>query len=163
MRNRLVITIALGVLLAVMTAGVVGAQGLGGGNGVSVDVPGGGSAGTGQVLPACANGTDDDGDGIVDLADPGCAGNPLDGDETDAAPAPEPPVVGEVIPDEEGDAPEEPAEENDPAADDDPGTRTAAASSRSPTRRTPSATRATTGQGQRQGQGQEGRQGLRRR
>jgi hypothetical protein len=33
-------------------------------------------------LPACSNGADDDGDGLTDLADPGCSG-PLDNDESD--------------------------------------------------------------------------------
>lgn len=32
----------------------------------------------------CANGVDDDGDGLVDTQDPGCSGNPYDGSEGDA-------------------------------------------------------------------------------
>src|SRR5215213_7818865 len=83
MRNRLVISLALGVLVAVLAAGVVGAQGLTD-KGVSVDL-GGGSSVTGEVLPACSNLRDDDGDGLVDLGDSGCS-NPLDQDETNAAP-----------------------------------------------------------------------------
>ena len=81
MRNRLVITMVLGTLLAVLAAGAVGAQS----TGVSVDLPGGGNIDPGQALPACSNLSDDDGDGAVDLGDPGCA-NPLDGDETNSAP-----------------------------------------------------------------------------
>ena len=83
MRNRLVISIVLGLLLAITAAGAVGAQS----NGVSVDLPGGGNIDPGQVLPACSNLRDDDGDGAVDLGDPGCS-NPLDGDETNAATPP---------------------------------------------------------------------------
>ena len=83
MRNRLVISLALGVLVAVFAAGVVGAQSTA--KGVSVDLPGGSTVSTDQVLPACSNLRDDDGDGLVDLGDAGCS-NPLDGDETNAAP-----------------------------------------------------------------------------
>jgi hypothetical protein len=76
MRNRLLITLALGVLGAVLVAGVVSAQvNLGTGD-VSVDVPD-------VNLPVCSNGKDDDGDGLVDLADPGCAGNPTGSSEVD--------------------------------------------------------------------------------
>ncbi|HVD87175.1 MAG TPA: lytic murein transglycosylase [Solirubrobacterales bacterium] len=39
--------------------------------------------------PACANGLDDDGDGLVDTADPGCE-SPEDSDESTPAPAPAP-------------------------------------------------------------------------
>jgi transglycosylase-like protein with SLT domain len=39
--------------------------------------------------PACANGLDDDKDGLVDTEDPGCE-SPQDEDETDPAPAPTP-------------------------------------------------------------------------
>jgi hypothetical protein len=33
-------------------------------------------------LPACANGVDDEGDGLVDLSDDGCDGDPLRADES---------------------------------------------------------------------------------
>ncbi len=95
MKNRLLITLALGVLGAILVAGVVSAQGkdgiLGvGEDGVSVNLPKGGDLPVvGEVLPACSNGKDDDGDGAVDSADPGCA-NPADADETDP-PSPEEP------------------------------------------------------------------------
>lgn len=77
MRNRLVISLALGVLVAVLAVGTVAAQ-----NGdVSVDLPTGTTTDA-AALPACSNGLDDDGDGIVDIADPGCD-NPQDVDEVD--------------------------------------------------------------------------------
>ena len=88
MSNRLVIALALGVLVAVLGAGAVSAQVNVNGNGVTVDVPGVGEVGTEGVL-ACANGADDDGDGLQDMADPGCYG-PADGDETDTAAADHP-------------------------------------------------------------------------
>ena len=79
MRNRLVISLALGVLVAVLAAGVSA------GKGVSVNLPGGSSVDTDQVLPACSNLRDDDGDGLVDLGDSGCS-SPVDGDESNPAP-----------------------------------------------------------------------------
>ena len=81
MRNRLVITLVLGTLLAVVAAGAVSAQS----NDVSVNLPGGGTVDAGQALPACSNLADDDGDGAVDLGDPGCS-SPLDNDESNPAP-----------------------------------------------------------------------------
>jgi len=83
MRNRLVISIVLGALLALGAAGAVGAQQ----SDVSVDLPGGSSVDPGSAVPACSNLGDDDGDGAVDMADPGCS-SPLDGDEGGAAPPP---------------------------------------------------------------------------
>jgi Transglycosylase SLT domain/Peptidase family M23 len=81
MRNRLVITLVLGALLAVLAAGAVGAQQ----SSVSVDLPGGTTVDSGEALPACSNLDDDDGDGLVDMNDPGCS-NPLDADEADSTP-----------------------------------------------------------------------------
>ena len=43
-----------------------------------------------QQLSACSNKQDDDGDGLVDMADPGCS-DPSDGDESNPAPPPPPP------------------------------------------------------------------------
>jgi hypothetical protein len=43
--------------------------------------------------PACSDGIDNDGDGLTDLADPGCA-NASDTDETDPSPPPPPPPGG---------------------------------------------------------------------
>ena len=92
MSKRLVIALALGVLAAVLGAGAVGAQT----NGVTVDVPGVGQVGTNGVL-ACANGADDDGDGLQDMSDPGCA-SPADGDESNAAPTAPPSTTTPTTP-----------------------------------------------------------------
>ena len=51
-------------------------------------------------LPACSNGVDDDGDGLIDWdptnGDPGCT-TPLDTDETDPPPPPPPPGVENTL------------------------------------------------------------------
>ncbi len=87
MMNRFSITLALGVLLAVLTAGAVSAQvNIGNGGSVTVQVPGGPTVSTPQILPDCGNGADDDGDGYVDTGDAGCT-SATDGDEYNA-PAP---------------------------------------------------------------------------
>jgi len=95
MRNRLVITLALGLLAAVVAAGAVSAQSSKvlevGGTDISINLPGELPI-LNEALPACSNLIDDDGDGLVDLGDPDCDG-PLDNDEAGAAPAPEPPAV----------------------------------------------------------------------
>src|SRR5215211_4433742 len=85
MKKRLLLILALSVLAAA-TVGTVTAQSadlLGSGSGdVSVDLPGGsGLPDVTGSLPVCSNLSDDDGDGAVDLADPGCSG-PTDGDES---------------------------------------------------------------------------------
>jgi hypothetical protein len=99
MTNRFLITVALAILGAVMAAGAVSAQSsvLGsGGSDVSINLPNGGDLPVvGDNLPACSNGSDDDGDGTVDLQDPGCAGNPQGTDEGAADPAPAPPAGGD--------------------------------------------------------------------
>jgi len=118
MRNRLVISLALGVLVAVLAAGVVGAQGVSG-KGVSVDLPGGASVNTDQVLPACSNLRDDDGDGLVDLGDPGCS-NPLDGDETNSAPPTTTTPTTPTVPS----TPTDPTTTTDPGSSDNPTTTT---------------------------------------
>jgi hypothetical protein len=86
MRKKLLVIIALGGALAIIGAGSASSLQVGAGD-LTVTVPGtttgGGSGGGGGVLPACANLGDDDGDGAVDLADPGCSG-PLDTDEYNA-------------------------------------------------------------------------------
>jgi Transglycosylase SLT domain len=90
MKQRLLLILALAVL-ATATAGAVTAPAgpLGSGTGdVNIDLPEGQDLpDVGGALPACANTADDDGDGAVDLADPGCSG-PTDGDEYNAPPAP---------------------------------------------------------------------------
>ena len=110
MRNRLVIALALGVLTAVLAAGAVGAQ-VNGPGGITVDVPGAADEVTQEVLPACSNTADDDGDGLADLGDPGCSG-PTDGDETDVAPAPTTPTTPTV--------PADPTVPTDPTTPTDP-------------------------------------------
>ncbi|MGH2960604.1 MAG: lytic murein transglycosylase [Solirubrobacterales bacterium] len=52
-------------------------------DGVDINLPGGSNLPDVKVLPACANLKDDDGDGAVDLQDPGCS-SPTDGDEYNA-------------------------------------------------------------------------------
>ena len=96
MRRQLLLVISTAVLGAAVVAAsaVAGAVQLGaGGADVSVDLPGGSDLPPVQA-PACSNLKDDDGDGAVDLSDPGCSG-PLDTDESNPAPAPpEPPPSG---------------------------------------------------------------------
>jgi murein DD-endopeptidase MepM/ murein hydrolase activator NlpD len=89
MRRLFLVAIALAGLGVAVTAGTVNAAGplLGvGEDGVSVDLPGGSDLNL-DALPQCANLADDDGDGLKDLADPGCSG-PVDNSEVNAAPAP---------------------------------------------------------------------------
>lgn len=47
--------------------------------------------------PQCSDGIDNDGDGLIDMADPGCS-SPLDNDETNVAPVNNPPVVNLMNP-----------------------------------------------------------------
>ena len=64
MTKKLLVIIALGATLAIVGAGTATSLTVGG---AQVNSP------TDGVLPACANLNDDDGDGLVDLADPGCS------------------------------------------------------------------------------------------
>jgi Transglycosylase SLT domain len=80
MRNRLLLTIALGVVLTAFAAGTAASVDNGGGTGASVPVD--------PPPPACSNEADDDSDGLTDLADPGCS-SADDNDESDD-PAPDP-------------------------------------------------------------------------
>jgi hypothetical protein len=77
MTKKLLLTIALGSLLAILAAGTAVSVTTDLGGGVTVNVPAGG------VLPQCADTNDNDGDGAIDLLDPGCTG-PLDNDEYNA-------------------------------------------------------------------------------
>ena len=89
MRRKFLLAIALAGLGVAVSAGSVNAADplLGiGQDGVSVDLPGGSDLNL-NVLPQCANLADDDGDGLKDLADPGCNG-PVDNSEANPAPAP---------------------------------------------------------------------------
>jgi hypothetical protein len=76
MTKKLLVTIALGATLAIIAAGTAISGTVGVGN-VTVSVPGT------EVLPQCANLSDDDGDGLTDLGDPGCSG-PTDTSEYNA-------------------------------------------------------------------------------
>jgi hypothetical protein len=76
MRRKLFVTIALGAALAVIAAGTATSVTVDPGN-VKVDVPNTGP------LPACSDLADNDGDGLVDMSDPGCS-SPLDTDEYNA-------------------------------------------------------------------------------
>jgi murein DD-endopeptidase MepM/ murein hydrolase activator NlpD len=82
MRNKLALTIALasfGVVTA-LGVGFAGADQLSGSE--TTALPTVGEA----ILPACSNGVDDDGDGLVDAEDPDCS-SPTDPTEEPAAPA----------------------------------------------------------------------------
>ena len=74
MRRKLLVTIALGAALAIVAAGTAASKTV---SGVQADAP------TDTVLSQCSNVNDDDGDGLVDLGDPGCSG-PLDTSEYNA-------------------------------------------------------------------------------
>ncbi len=90
MRRKLLLTVALAVLGTVIAAAVVNAQVEQAPGGAS---PGGSTTTTPAPAAACSNGADDDGDGLADLADPGCSGA-LDPDETNPAPPPPPDDTG---------------------------------------------------------------------
>jgi hypothetical protein len=96
MRTKIASIVALAGLLAVLVLGasLAGAEPLSGNQKVSpsptttVTIPP-------LQAPACANGSDDDGDGLIDLADPGCESP----DDTSEAPeAPVAPSEGAAIP-----------------------------------------------------------------
>ncbi|MEK6278310.1 MAG: hypothetical protein AABM29_09900, partial [Actinomycetota bacterium] len=86
MRRNLALTIALTAFAAALGGGLASAQQLL--EGSNVNVPG---ANLPPVqLPDCANGIDDDGDGLIDLADPDCASS----GGTSESPPPAPPGGG---------------------------------------------------------------------
>ena len=74
MTRKLLLIIALGATLAIVAAGTATSITVGN---TQVNSP------TDGVLPACSNLNDDDGDGLVDLSDPGCS-SPLDTSEYNA-------------------------------------------------------------------------------
>ncbi len=76
MTRKLLATIALGAALAIIAAGTAVSGTVNVGN-VQVNVPNTG------LLPQCSNLSDDDGDGLVDMNDPGCS-SPLDTSEYNA-------------------------------------------------------------------------------
>jgi Transglycosylase SLT domain len=78
MRKKLLVIIALGGALAIIAAGSASSVSVGT-DGLTVTAPGTGGA----PLAQCADLADNDGDGLVDLADPGCT-DPTDNDEYNA-------------------------------------------------------------------------------
>jgi Transglycosylase SLT domain/Peptidase family M23 len=74
MTRKVLVTIALGLAMAIIAAGTATSLTVGT---TQVNSPSGGA------LPQCSNLSDDDGDGLVDLADPGCSG-PVDTSEYNA-------------------------------------------------------------------------------
>src|SRR5215218_1629048 len=76
MTKKLLVIIALGAVLAIAAAGTATSITIGTGD-IQVDT------GNTGVLPACADLSDNDGDGLVDLGDPGCS-SAVDGDEYNA-------------------------------------------------------------------------------
>jgi len=103
MRTKIASIVALAGLLAVLVlgAGLAGASSLSGSEAVepglttTIPVP--------PEPPACANGSDDDGDGLLDTEDPGCS-SPSDTSEADPVveettiPVPVPPPPPEQVP-----------------------------------------------------------------
>ncbi len=88
MKQRLALAVGVLTLVASIMLGVAAAGAKQGVAGTGVNLPG-----VDAVLPVCSNFKDDDGDGLSDLNDPGCAGNPLGTSEIDPpAPAPTPSV-----------------------------------------------------------------------
>src|SRR5262245_9756408 len=77
MRKKLLVIIALGSALAVVAAGTASSVSVGAGD-VTATAPADGPS----VVPECADLVDNDNDGRVDLADPGCS-SPADNDESD--------------------------------------------------------------------------------
>jgi hypothetical protein len=82
MRRNLLLAVALAVLGVVVATSAASAR--------TDDLAGAPTSGApvnedSALLPACSNMRDDDSDGLVDLADPGCSG-PLDDDEYNAPP-----------------------------------------------------------------------------
>src|SRR5918994_7545247 len=79
MTRKLLVTIALGAALAIAASGTATSIQTGAGD-IKVDTGQTGISGqtgvTGQtgVAPQCADLSDNDGDGLVDLGDPGCSG-----------------------------------------------------------------------------------------
>ena len=78
MTRKLLLTIALGATLAIIAAGTAISGTISVGQ-IQVNVPGGGT--TTPALPQCSDGIDNDGDGLVDMADPDCS-SPLDNTES---------------------------------------------------------------------------------
>src|SRR5215210_403561 len=93
MGRNLRLIVALAVLATAVAVGAVNANAGdlldSSSSSVGVNLPDGQDLPPVGSLPACANLKDHDGDGQVDLADPGCSA-PTDGDESNPAPSPSP-------------------------------------------------------------------------
>src|SRR4029453_15950738 len=94
MTKKVLVTIALGGALAIIAAGSATSSLTTTSADVQAEVPSTTttsttttttttSGGGGSVLPPCSNLSDDDGDGLVDLSDPGCS-SPVDDSEYNA-------------------------------------------------------------------------------
>ena len=83
MRRHLTIIAALAVLATCVVAAAASASGpiSVGQGGVTITLPGGHNLPPIGALPQCSNLVDDDGNGLVDMNDPGCSG-PLDTSES---------------------------------------------------------------------------------
>jgi Transglycosylase SLT domain len=98
MRNKLAFTIALAVLAGVLLLGLLGGGSASGADPVTttgqttsttttpLNTPGGN--GTPASLPVCGDGVDNDGDGLIDLADPDCATSSGTSEGTPTTPPP---------------------------------------------------------------------------
>src|SRR2546423_1078369 len=87
MRDKLALTIALTAFAVAIGAGLAGAAPLVDTSGGSAQVNVPGAPAPVQVpLPACADGADNDGDGLVDLADPDCTSSAGTSEGTGAPP-----------------------------------------------------------------------------
>src|SRR5436190_23488626 len=88
MGRKVLLTLALAVLGTALVAGVASASGGSAlqtsSSGVGINLQGGQNLQPLGSLPECSNLKDDDGDGLTDLADPGCSG-PLDNNDSNPA------------------------------------------------------------------------------
>jgi murein DD-endopeptidase MepM/ murein hydrolase activator NlpD len=106
MRSKiaLIVVLASFLALAALGAALAGADSIGPGSKAGNAVGGAVTALPALGSPACANGIDDDADGLLDMADPDCT-SPEDTSEAPEAPSPETGVTGDApAPQAEGDA-----------------------------------------------------------
>jgi hypothetical protein len=85
----LIVVLASFLVVAALGAAIAGADSLGGSSTVESTVGTATTAIPSLQAPACANGSDDDGDGLVDMADPDCTSP----EDTSEAPEPAPPAA----------------------------------------------------------------------
>jgi hypothetical protein len=112
MRNKIALIVALASFLVVAALGA----GMAGADSPSLGVTGVNGLGEGAIVvpslsaPACSNGSDDDGDGLVDMADPDCS-SPQDTSEAPEPAAPTAPAAPEAGSQEAGETAAEPPSE----------------------------------------------------